>query len=40
MSFNNWTSDFEKGEIKAEWEDFKKLVDGAIKLIKSPEDKE
>lgn len=40
VSFDNWMSDFDKGEIKSEWEGFKKLVDEAIKLIKSPEDKE
>ncbi len=39
-SFDNWMSDFEKGQIKGEWESFKKLVDEAIKLIKSSKDEE
>ena len=40
VSFDDRESDFGKGEIKGEWESFKKLVDEAIKLIKSPEDEE
>ena len=40
VSFDNWMGDFAKGEAKSEWESFKKQVDEAIKLIKSPEDEE
>ena len=40
VSFDDRESDFGKGEIINEWKSFKKLVDEAIKLIKSPENKE
>ena len=40
ISFDNWMSDSGKHQAKSEWDNFKKQVDEAIKLIKSPEDGE
>ena len=36
--FDNLMSDYAKEQAKGEWKSFKKQVDDALKLIKSPED--